>query len=71
MSELLTLTLLSKISFFIIVSSSNLYAEHLGGTATFSGIVIGIPTAISGLTLLPLMKYDQGTYTIPLKQSPF
>ncbi|KAK7696389.1 hypothetical protein QCA50_001043 [Cerrena zonata] len=63
---ILLTNVLMQISFFIIVSSSNLYAEHLGGTATFSGIVIGIPTAISGLTLLPLMKYDQGRYRRPL-----
>ncbi|KAI0076672.1 MFS general substrate transporter [Panus rudis PR-1116 ss-1] len=57
---------LLQISFFIIVSSSNLYAEHLGGSATFSGLVIGIPTVFSGLSLLPLMKYDQGGYRRPL-----
>lgn len=49
-----------QISFFIIVSSSNLYAEHLGGTATFAGLVIGIPTVFSGLTLIPLLRLDQG-----------
>lgn len=57
---------LMQISFFIIVSSSSSYAEHLGGTATFSGLTIGIPTAISGLALIPLMKYDQGSYLRPL-----
>ena len=49
-----------QISFFIIVSSSNAYAQHLGGTSTFSGLVIGIPTVFSGLALLPLLKLDQG-----------
>lgn len=49
-----------QISFFIIVSSSNLYAEHLGGTATFSGVVIGIPTLFSGICLIPLVRIDQG-----------
>ena len=49
-----------QITFFIIVSSSNDYAQHLGGSSTFSGLVIGIPTAVSGLTLLPLMRLDQG-----------
>jgi hypothetical protein len=53
-------------SFFIIVSSSSLYSEHLGGDATFSGIVIGIPTAIAGITLIPMMKFDQGGYLRPL-----
>lgn len=60
---------LLQISFFIIVSSSNEYAQHLGGTATFSGVVIGIPTVFSGLTLLPLMKYDKGGYALPLHLS--
>ncbi|KAK7439759.1 hypothetical protein VKT23_015868 [Stygiomarasmius scandens] len=57
-----------QISFFIIVSSSNEYAKHLGGTSTFSGVVIGIPTVFSGLTLIPLtlFKYDKGGYKIPL-----
>lgn len=55
-----------QISFFIIVSSSNAYAQHLGGTSTFSGLVIGIPTVFSGLALLPLLKLDQGGYKIPL-----
>ncbi|KZT66888.1 MFS general substrate transporter [Daedalea quercina L-15889] len=57
---------LLQISFFIIVSSSDQYAEYLGGTATFSGLVIGIPTVFSGLTLIPLMKLDQGGYKRPL-----
>ncbi|TCD71104.1 hypothetical protein EIP91_000198 [Steccherinum ochraceum] len=57
---------LMQISFFIIVSSSNLYAEHLGGTATFSGVVIGIPTLVSGICLIPLTRLDQGKYTRPL-----
>ncbi|OCH89966.1 MFS general substrate transporter [Obba rivulosa] len=57
---------LLQVSFFIVVSSSNQYAEHLGGTSTFSGLVIGIPTVFSGLALLPLMKLDQGGYKRPL-----
>ncbi|RDB18451.1 hypothetical protein Hypma_000260 [Hypsizygus marmoreus] len=57
---------LLQISFFIIVSSSNEYALHLGGTSTFSGIVIGIPTLFSGLALVPLSKLDGGGYKIPL-----
>ena len=50
-----------QIQFFIIVSSSSAYAEALGGTNTFSGLVIGIPTAFSGLALIPLSRYDNGT----------
>ncbi|KAH8113127.1 major facilitator superfamily domain-containing protein [Phellopilus nigrolimitatus] len=57
---------LLQISFFSIVSSSSAYAEHLGGTATFSGLVIGIPTAVSGFMLIPLMKIDRGRYKLPL-----
>ncbi|KAI0693066.1 major facilitator superfamily domain-containing protein [Cytidiella melzeri] len=62
---LATSTLL-QISFFIIVSSSNSYAQHLGGTSTFSGLVIGIPTVFSGIALLPLLRLDRGGYRIPL-----
>ena len=47
-------------SFFIIVPSSSVYAEKLGGGETFSGLVIGIPTVISALILVPLLKYDKG-----------
>ncbi|EJD40938.1 MFS general substrate transporter [Auricularia subglabra TFB-10046 SS5] len=61
--------LLLQISFFIIVSSSNVYAEELGGDATFSGIVLGIPTVFSGIALLPMMRYDRGGYKLPLHLS--
>ncbi|KAI0764154.1 MFS general substrate transporter [Trametes elegans] len=57
---------LLQLTFFIIVSSSNEYAQYLGGTSTFSGLVIGIPTVFSGLALLPLMRLDQGGYKRPL-----
>ncbi|KAI0643241.1 MFS general substrate transporter [Trametes meyenii] len=57
---------LMQVSFFLVVSSANSYAQYLGGTSTFSGLVIGIPTAFSGMVLLPLMKYDQGGYRRPL-----
>ncbi|TDL17082.1 MFS general substrate transporter [Rickenella mellea] len=62
---LLTNALL-QISFFIIVSSSSAYAKHLGGSSTFSGLVIGVPLSMSGIALIPLMKYDQGKYSRPL-----
>jgi len=52
------------VSFFIVVSSASLYAEILGGTATFSGLIIGIPTVFSGLLLLVVTKYDQGMHTV-------
>ncbi|KAG5637400.1 hypothetical protein H0H81_004708 [Sphagnurus paluster] len=68
-NALLQLNSLVEISFFIIVSSSNEYALHLGGTSTFSGIVIGIPTIFSGLALIPLARYDRGGYKIPLHVS--
>ncbi|KAF9647577.1 MFS general substrate transporter [Thelephora ganbajun] len=57
---------LMQISFFIIVPSSSVYAGRLGGGETFSGLVIGIPTFISALTLMPLLKYDKGVYKIPI-----
>ncbi|KAF8997151.1 MFS general substrate transporter [Hymenopellis radicata] len=66
---ILTANMLLQISFFIIVSSSNEYAKHLGGDSTFSGIVIGIPTVFSGLALIPMMKFDQGHYKLPLHVS--
>ncbi|KAJ7762905.1 membrane transporter [Mycena metata] len=60
---------LLQFSFFITVSSASLYAEYLGGSAVFSGLTIGIPTVFSGLALIPLAKYDQGRYTLPLRIS--
>ncbi|KAK0204922.1 major facilitator superfamily domain-containing protein [Desarmillaria ectypa] len=60
---------LLQISFFIIVSSSNDYAIHLGGNSTFSGVVIGIPTVFSAIALVPLLKYDGGGYMLPLHVS--
>jgi hypothetical protein len=56
----------AQVSFFIVVSSSSAYAEHLGGNATFSGVVIGIPTVFAGLALIPMMRYDGGGYRRPL-----
>ncbi|KAH9487241.1 hypothetical protein JR316_0001310 [Psilocybe cubensis] len=55
-----------QLSFFIIVSSASAYAEHLGGSATFSGLTIGIPTVFSGFTLIFVTKYDGGQYAGPL-----
>ncbi|KAN0100201.1 Major facilitator superfamily domain containing protein [Tylopilus felleus] len=55
-----------QISFFIIISSSSKYVEHLGGNATFSGLVIGIPTFFSGMILFPMTKYDRGRYATAL-----
>ncbi|KAG1857661.1 major facilitator superfamily domain-containing protein [Suillus tomentosus] len=66
---MISMNLLLQVSFFIVVSSSNKYAEYLGGNATFSGIVIGIPTAFAGLSLIPLTKYDKGMYKMPLHVS--
>lgn len=53
-----------QISFFIIVSSSSEYAEYLGGDATFSGLVLGIPPLIACIVLPPMMKYDGGALII-------
>lgn len=52
-----------QVSFFIVVSSSNDYAKHLGGGSTFAGIVIGIPTVFSGIALVPMMQHDRGKCT--------
>ncbi|VDC04106.1 unnamed protein product [Peniophora sp. CBMAI 1063] len=57
---------LSQTSFFIIVSSGSEYAKFLGGTDTFAGLVLGIPTVCSGLALIPLTRYDRGRYKLPL-----
>ncbi|KAL1749293.1 major facilitator superfamily domain-containing protein [Schizophyllum fasciatum] len=54
-----------QLAFFIIVSSASSYAEFLGGTAVFSGLVIGIPPAVSALILVPLTRRDGGKYSMP------
>lgn len=53
---------LLQTNFFIIVSTASIYAEFLGGTATFSGLVIGIPTVFAGLSLLVTTRFDKGRY---------
>ncbi|PFH53641.1 hypothetical protein AMATHDRAFT_137179 [Amanita thiersii Skay4041] len=58
-----------QMSFFIVISSSNAYANNLGGDSTFSGLIIGIPTVFSGLALIPLLRYDRGGYSLPLHVS--
>ncbi|KAI0035269.1 major facilitator superfamily domain-containing protein [Vararia minispora EC-137] len=59
-------TVMSEVTFYIIISSGNQYSESLGGTNTFSGLVIGIPTVFSGLALAPMVRYDGGAYKWPL-----
>ncbi|KAJ7700707.1 membrane transporter [Mycena rosella] len=56
-----------QFSFFVTVSSASAYAEYLGGSALFSGLTIGIPTVFSGLFLIPMTKFDQGRYSLPLQ----
>ncbi|KAI6163764.1 major facilitator superfamily domain-containing protein [Pisolithus thermaeus] len=63
---ILAMNVLLQISFFIIVSSSNEYAEYLGGSSTFSGLVIGIPTVFGGVALVPMTGFDKGRYAMPL-----
>ncbi|KAH7921373.1 MFS general substrate transporter [Leucogyrophana mollusca] len=58
--------LMFQLSFYAVVPTSNQYAEYLGGSSTFSGIVIGIPTLFSGLALIPMARLDKGTYKVPL-----
>lgn len=38
----------------------------MGGSSTFSGLVIGIPTVFGGLALVPMTKFDKGQYAMPL-----
>lgn len=42
------------------MSSANAYSKYLGGTATFSGLIFGVPSLIAGLVLCPMVKYDRG-----------
>lgn len=58
---------LFQFSFFIIVSSASAYAEHLGGSAVFSGLIIGIPTVFSGITLIFMTRLDKGRYKRPFQ----
>ncbi|KAF8972579.1 major facilitator superfamily domain-containing protein [Flammula alnicola] len=58
---------LFQFSFFVIVSSASLYAELLGGSATFSGLTIGIPTVFSGIGLIFVTRLDGGQYAQPLQ----
>ncbi|TFK68915.1 MFS general substrate transporter [Pluteus cervinus] len=60
---------LAQVTFFIIVSSASAYADHLRGSATFSGLTIGIPTVFAGLALIPMVRNDQGCYSKALKAS--
>ncbi|KAF8816715.1 MFS general substrate transporter [Phlegmacium glaucopus] len=57
---------LSQLSFFIVISSASIYAEHLGGSATFSGLTIGIPVIFSGIALIFTTRLDGGRYRQPL-----
>ncbi|KAF7304388.1 hypothetical protein HMN09_00840900 [Mycena chlorophos] len=57
---------LLQFAFFVIVSSAAEYADFLGATSVFAGLVIGIPMAFSGMALVPLTRYDEGRYTRPL-----
>lgn len=50
-----------QFSFFIIVASASAYAEHLGGSAVFAGLAIGIPTVFSGFALFFIDKYNPRT----------
>ncbi|KIM39119.1 hypothetical protein M413DRAFT_75216 [Hebeloma cylindrosporum] len=57
---------LFQFSFFVIISSASVYAELLGGSETFSGLIIGIPTAFSGIALIFVTRSDGGRYKQPL-----
>ncbi|KAL4067328.1 major facilitator superfamily domain-containing protein [Scleroderma yunnanense] len=66
LSIMITMNILLQMSFFIIVSSSDKYGEFLGGSPTFSGLVIGIPTVFGGLALIPMTRLDKGKYALSL-----
>jgi len=67
----LTICSATQTTFFIIVSSGDAYTEYLGGSATFSGLVIGIPAFVSGMTLVPLVRRDGGMQSHPFCVSLF
>ncbi|KAJ3504443.1 hypothetical protein NLJ89_g7929 [Agrocybe chaxingu] len=60
---------LFQLSFFVIVSSASAYAEMLGGSATFSGLTIGIPTVCSGFALIFITRLDGGQYNMAMNLS--
>ncbi|KAI0005417.1 major facilitator superfamily domain-containing protein [Russula compacta] len=66
LAVMISTNVLLQTTLFIIVSSGSEYAEHLGGNATFSGLVVGIPAVISGIILVPLVRRDGGTYQFAL-----
>ncbi|KAF8170363.1 major facilitator superfamily domain-containing protein [Pholiota molesta] len=57
---------LFQVSFFIVVSSASVYTQHLGGTAIFAGLTIGIPTIFSGIGLIFITRLDGKQYAKPL-----
>ena len=50
----------AQTTFYTTVSSDNEYTEHLGGNATFSGLVVGVLAVTSGIVLVPLVTRDGG-----------
>lgn len=66
LAVILVANFLLQMSFFIVVSSSNEYTHSLGGDSTFSGVVIGIPPVFTGIAMLPMMRFDHGSYKLPL-----
>ncbi|KAN0138492.1 MFS general substrate transporter [Lactarius tabidus] len=60
---------LLQTTFFITVSSGTKYAEYLGGSSKFSGLVTGIPAVVSGIALIPLVRSDGGKYKFALHLS--
>ncbi|EEB05431.1 membrane transporter [Schizosaccharomyces japonicus yFS275] len=49
---------LSCVSFNIVIPISAEYSRHLGGTSSFSGIIIGTPTIVALLLLYPMLKFS-------------
>jgi len=67
----LTVCSATQATLFIVVSSGSEYTEYLGGSHTFSGLMIGIPAFISGMILAPLVRRDGGMQSHPIRVSPF
>ncbi|KAH8826912.1 major facilitator superfamily domain-containing protein [Flagelloscypha sp. PMI_526] len=57
---------LHQTSAFMIVSSGVPYAQSLGGSPTFFGLVMGLPNAVSGLVMIPMVSLDGGNYKGPI-----
>ncbi|EEB09609.1 membrane transporter [Schizosaccharomyces japonicus yFS275] len=49
---------LSCASFTVVIPISAEYSRHLGGTSSFSGIIIGMPTIVALALLYPMLRFS-------------